>query len=572
MPAHVYEVFALAARFWFLFLMVIIVWQTYRWYARDRRLRKKRLETLPDAGYIGEFVLMRPVAGLAAGTAFRVPAEGTLGLLRSNDICLPAAGVADRHLLFRYSREDGICLTPLGGSEFTVDQTPIGDQPGGLYVVHGSRLFVGEAELRLRMFEGYEVLRPINTPAPQRPGSPWEQTAGVLPQGAWVQPLPPYAQPLPDEPGGYAPPQPERQDPYRHNPYAREPQPSPYGQRVRPQLSETRRRRSAYTGEQLPQAGAAAAAETPNPYRSRRSIPGLRREHTGRYRSVAGEHNAVFAPLPDERPVMQASPQPEPAPEKTPAGKGGEFSSMSDYARLMARAAEQQPAQTAEAPQPAAQAAAEPAAKTPAEPQPKQAQQPAQAAAPKTAAQAAVKPVPRPAPKAPEKPAAPTFAPADPQAPDMDMVFEELRPEDSAISDEVVFHPLMDDEDWSDWDEEWSTPAAKPQPLSRATRLAAAKTADSGAYAPVKQTAKPEASMAKPVKAEKPEPMRQPEEEAWPYLSRTGQWQAEELFADLLDEDGTDAASPTRSSWSEDGSEGSTTRRMLQRYFRGGGM
>jgi hypothetical protein len=223
---------------------------------------------------------------------------------------------------------------------------------------------------------------------------------------------------------------------------------------------------------------------------------------------------------------------------------------MSDYARLMAR--------PAEVPKPAAEA------------------QPAKA--PDAAAPNTVKPAPKPA-AAPEKAVAPTFAPADPQAPDMDMVFEEMRPEDSAISDQVVFHPLMDDEDWSDWDEDWSSPPVKPaaQPRNRAARLAAAQTADSGAYAPVKKTAKPLSAepAAKPVKAEAapaPRSSEPPEEEAWPYLSRTGQWQAEELFADLLDEDGTDAASPTRTGWSGDGSEGSTTRRMLQRYFRGGGM
>ena len=56
--AEVYELVAQAARYWFLFLMAIIVWRSYRWYRRDRRQAKKRLRLLPDAGYVGEMVVL----------------------------------------------------------------------------------------------------------------------------------------------------------------------------------------------------------------------------------------------------------------------------------------------------------------------------------------------------------------------------------------------------------------------------------------------------------------------------------------------------------------------------------
>ena len=59
MPDEIYEIIALAARYWFLFLMVLIAWRSYRWYARDRKKYKKRLKLLPDAGYIGELVVVQ---------------------------------------------------------------------------------------------------------------------------------------------------------------------------------------------------------------------------------------------------------------------------------------------------------------------------------------------------------------------------------------------------------------------------------------------------------------------------------------------------------------------------------
>lgn len=157
MPVEIYEIVALAARFWFLFLMVLIVWRSYRWYARERSQRKKRLRLLPDAGYIGEFVVLQGAGDLERGQVLSVPFEGTLGFVRSNDLCVPAPGVATRHLWFSYDSKQGLVLTPIAHNDFAVDQLTLADNPEGLCMAHGSRLYIGECELRLRMFAGYEV-------------------------------------------------------------------------------------------------------------------------------------------------------------------------------------------------------------------------------------------------------------------------------------------------------------------------------------------------------------------------------------------------------------------------------
>ena len=127
MPVEIYEIVALAARFWFLFLMVLIVWRSYRWYARERRQRKKRLRLLPDAGYIGEFVVMQGAGDLERGQVLSVPFEGTLGYVRSNDLCIPVPGVASRHLWFSYDDRRGLVMTPVGKNDFSVDQIPMAE-------------------------------------------------------------------------------------------------------------------------------------------------------------------------------------------------------------------------------------------------------------------------------------------------------------------------------------------------------------------------------------------------------------------------------------------------------------
>ncbi len=220
MPAEIYEIVALAARFWFLFLMALIVWRSYRWYAKERRQRKKRLRILPDAGFIGELVVTKGAGDLAEGAVLSVPFEGTLGFVRSNDICVPAPNVARRHLWFSYDAKAGLVLTALGHNDFSVDERTIGQDPGGLCMQHGSRLYIGEAELRLRMFAGYEVgmvMGPSgrNAPPPQDPQAAWDAFIDQLGNQQTIQPqaFMPYAPwqnygvpPVQNPAGMYAPP------------------------------------------------------------------------------------------------------------------------------------------------------------------------------------------------------------------------------------------------------------------------------------------------------------------------------------------------------------------------------
>ena len=180
MPSEVYEVVAQGARYWFLFLMALIVWRSYRWYRRDKRQAKKRMKLLPDAGYVGELVVLEGGGVLKRGNALPVPWEGTLGSLRTNDLCIPVKGVAKRQLWFRFEEGRGLMVEPFHGRAASVD----GEETSArrpVYMAHGSRLRVGEVELRLRLFMGFEGTgyAPRREDAePEQPGqAPTEQIA-----------------------------------------------------------------------------------------------------------------------------------------------------------------------------------------------------------------------------------------------------------------------------------------------------------------------------------------------------------------------------------------------------------
>ena len=162
MPDDVYEIIALAARYWFLLLMVLIAWRSYRWLARDRKTYKKRLRLLPDAGYVGELVVMQGDDTVKKGTCLPVGREGVLGYLRSNDVCLPMNGVANRHLWFSFDDTDGLRVEPLRGRMIIADGEELIGRRMHAWLAHGSQLQVGEAKLRLRMFSGFEYAGEIS--------------------------------------------------------------------------------------------------------------------------------------------------------------------------------------------------------------------------------------------------------------------------------------------------------------------------------------------------------------------------------------------------------------------------
>ena len=153
----IFEVVSQGARYWFLFLMALIVWRSYRWLARDRRQRRKRLKLLPDAGFVGELVVVRGNAELPDGFTLPVSNEGILGCQRGDDIFVPAKGVYPKHLWYSFDDEDGLCVEPYGRHTVEVDGKTYTGRRRRAFLVHGSRLTVGEAELRLRMFAGFEA-------------------------------------------------------------------------------------------------------------------------------------------------------------------------------------------------------------------------------------------------------------------------------------------------------------------------------------------------------------------------------------------------------------------------------
>ena len=159
MPADKYELVALVARYWFAFLGVIIVWRSFMWLRKDARRKHRRLKQLPDAGLVGELVVLAGSEALPPGSVIPLPREGTLGSLRSCDVSIPCSGVASRHGDFRFVDGVGLILTPATHLSVEVDGQEPGPNQQEWIMHHGSRLMIGDALLRMRLFMGLETAR-----------------------------------------------------------------------------------------------------------------------------------------------------------------------------------------------------------------------------------------------------------------------------------------------------------------------------------------------------------------------------------------------------------------------------
>jgi len=156
MPAELYEILAQGASYWFAFLGVVIVWRSFAWLRKDGRARRKRVRQLPDAGLVGEMVVILGNEEMPEGTLLPLPPEGVMGSLRICDIYVPAEGVAGKHLTFRFIKGKGLLIEPWLHQRVWVDGDEFGHRGRHPLMCHGSRLQVGDVVMRMRLFAGVE--------------------------------------------------------------------------------------------------------------------------------------------------------------------------------------------------------------------------------------------------------------------------------------------------------------------------------------------------------------------------------------------------------------------------------
>ena len=111
-----YEILALAARYFFAGLFLLIVLRAWRVTVRDARRARKLRRLSPQTGLSGELVVLEGEGRARRGMRYPVIREGTLGSARSADVRVRHPSVRPRHARFELT-EEGLSLTAVSGAK-----------------------------------------------------------------------------------------------------------------------------------------------------------------------------------------------------------------------------------------------------------------------------------------------------------------------------------------------------------------------------------------------------------------------------------------------------------------------
>ena len=145
MSQNVYELIALAARYCFAALMVLIVLRAWRLTIVDSRRAQKLRRLSPETGLSGELIVLEGDGQARRGMRYPVIREGMIGASRGADIRVRNASVRRRHAWFQLTPE-GLALRAEMGA-------PLSDRRGRrvrtLLLRDGDVFWLGRVRLML---------------------------------------------------------------------------------------------------------------------------------------------------------------------------------------------------------------------------------------------------------------------------------------------------------------------------------------------------------------------------------------------------------------------------------------
>ena len=199
MSSDLYALVALAARYWFVALIVMVLFRAWRMTVADNRRAKLLRAWMGQTGCVGEWILN---PGSKKRVSYPIPREGVLGSARSADVRIRHRDMRRAHAHFEL-REGGVLVRPLGRAQLSVGG---GHTGGTVFLQDGDVLTIGRLQLMLVLFDA---------PAEEEEADEWfEVTPGEIPGDAEAEdwyaepPVSPYARPTPA--AGHGPAAPRR--------------------------------------------------------------------------------------------------------------------------------------------------------------------------------------------------------------------------------------------------------------------------------------------------------------------------------------------------------------------------
>lgn len=149
MSDGLYEILALAARYFFAALFLLIVLRAWRVTVRDSRRASRLRRWSPQTGLSGELVVLEGEGRARRGMRYPVIREGTLGSARAADIRVRHPSVRPKHARFELT-DEGLALTAISGAKLANGE---GRRVRRLLLRDGDNFYVGSVLLSLVLID-----------------------------------------------------------------------------------------------------------------------------------------------------------------------------------------------------------------------------------------------------------------------------------------------------------------------------------------------------------------------------------------------------------------------------------
>jgi hypothetical protein len=146
LTSDLYALIALAARYWFVALIVTLLFRGWRMTVADNRRAKLLREWMGQTGCVGELILN---PGSKKRVSYPIPREGVLGSAVSADVRIRHRDMQRAHAHFEL-REGGLLMKPMGRAELKVGGGFTGE---AVFLEDGDVLTVGKLQLMLVLFD-----------------------------------------------------------------------------------------------------------------------------------------------------------------------------------------------------------------------------------------------------------------------------------------------------------------------------------------------------------------------------------------------------------------------------------
>lgn len=146
MNSDLYTLIALAARYWFAGLAVVILFRGWRMTVADNRRARLLREWMGQTGCVGELIAN---PGAKKRISYPIPREGVLGSAAKADVRIRHREVARAHAHFEL-REGGLLIKPLGRARLSIGE---GYSGNAVFIQDGDVLTIGRLKLMLVLFD-----------------------------------------------------------------------------------------------------------------------------------------------------------------------------------------------------------------------------------------------------------------------------------------------------------------------------------------------------------------------------------------------------------------------------------